>query len=100
MLLIAQHFRAFIHFHLPRVTNQGYSAVQECFDACEKQAIARIDDDIAARKTELDQLVQQKESREIDQVAEVARLRQFETDVANESVAIENIYQSFLKAEV
>jgi GTPase SAR1 family protein len=77
-----------------------YSAVQECFDACEKQAIARIDDDIAARKTELDQLVQQKESREIDQVAEVARLRQFETDVANESVAIENIYQGFLSAEI
>jgi replication fork clamp-binding protein CrfC len=76
-----------------------YSAVQECFDACEKQAIARINDDIAARKTELDQLVQQKESREIDRVAEVARLRQFEADVANESVAIENIYQSFLKAE-
>jgi tetratricopeptide (TPR) repeat protein len=27
MLLIAQHFRAFIHFHLPRVTNQGYTEV-------------------------------------------------------------------------
>jgi formate hydrogenlyase subunit 6/NADH:ubiquinone oxidoreductase subunit I len=77
-----------------------YSAVQECFDACEKQAISRINDDITARKTELDQLVKQKESREIDRVAEVARLRQFEQDVVKESESIENIYQGFLAAEV
>jgi formate hydrogenlyase subunit 6/NADH:ubiquinone oxidoreductase subunit I len=73
--------------------------VQECFDACEKQAISRINDDITARKTELDQLVKQKESREIDRVAEVARLRQFEQDVVKESESIENIYQGFLAAE-
>jgi replication fork clamp-binding protein CrfC len=77
-----------------------YSAVQECFDACEKQAISRINDDITARKTELDQLVKQKESREIDRVAEVARLRQFEQDVVKESESIENIYQGFLTAEI
>jgi replication fork clamp-binding protein CrfC len=76
-----------------------YSAVQECFDNCERQAIKRINDDINTRKGELDSLVKQKESREIDRIAEVARLQQFERDMNSEAQAIENFYQGFLTAE-
>jgi GTPase SAR1 family protein len=88
---------------LPEVAQEQwqpiYSAVQECFDNCERQAISRINDDINVRKAELDNLVKQKESREIDRIAEVARLQQFEQDVHNEAQSIENFYQSFLTAE-
>jgi GTPase SAR1 family protein len=88
---------------LPEVAQEQwqpiYSAVQECFDNCERQAISRINDDINVRKAELDNLVKQKESREIDRMAEVARLQQFEQDVNNEAQSIENFYQSFLTAE-
>jgi GTPase SAR1 family protein len=89
---------------LPEVAKEQwqpiYSAVQECFDTCESQAINRINDDIKVRKTELDNLVQQKESREIDRTAEISRLQQFEIDIAKEAQTIENLYQSFLTAEI
>jgi replication fork clamp-binding protein CrfC len=77
-----------------------YTAVQECFDACEQQALDRINDDIKVRKTELDNLVQQKESREIDRLAEVSRLQQLAADITSTVQTIENIYQNFLTTEV
>jgi hypothetical protein len=70
--------------------------VQECFDNYDREVIKRINDDINARKGELDNLVSQKESREIDRVAEVNRLQQFEADVVKESESIEAFYQGFL----
>jgi replication fork clamp-binding protein CrfC len=73
-----------------------YSAVQECFDTYEREAIERIDDDIKTRKVELQNLVKQKESQEIDRVTEVNRLQQFEAAVVKESESIESLYQGFL----
>jgi hypothetical protein len=70
--------------------------VQECFDSYEREAIERIDDDIKTRKVELQNLVKQKESQEIDRVTEVNRLQQFEADVVKESESIEAFYQGFL----
>jgi GTPase SAR1 family protein len=85
---------------LPEIANEQwqptYSAVQECFDNYEKEIIKRIDDDINARKGELDNLVAQKESREIDRTEEIARLQNFAGDIARESQEIDNLYQSFL----
>ena len=73
-----------------------YSAAQECFDSYEQEVIKRINDDINTRKSELQNLVKQKESQEIDRVTEIDRLQQFETDVLSESLSIENFYQGFL----
>jgi FtsZ-binding cell division protein ZapB/GTPase SAR1 family protein len=88
--------------YIPEVAKQQwqpvYSAVRECFDRYEKEAIERIDDDITARKSELTNLVSQKESREIDRAAELDRLQKFAVTISAEYQTIENLYQSFLVA--
>jgi hypothetical protein len=100
----AQEIKKQLIARLPNIANEQwqptYSAVQECFDCYEKEAIQRINDDIKARKGELDNLVTQKESREIDCTAELARLEKFAADVVAESQAIDNLYQSFLSVNI
>lgn len=86
--------------HLPQVVQQQwqpiYSAVQECFDVCEKDVIQRIDDDIKSRQSELDNLLQQKQSREIDRAAELERLQGVKTAIATDYNELEAIYQSVI----
>ncbi|NET35672.1 MAG: hypothetical protein F6K19_27215 [Cyanothece sp. SIO1E1] len=55
-----------------------------------------MNDNVQARKAELDNLVKQKESREINQAAESTRLNQLEQAVSAESQHIEAVYQGFL----
>lgn len=50
-------------------------AVKECFDVYEREVNQRINDDILSRKSELDNLVQQKETREINRDNELNRLK-------------------------
>ncbi|HEY9711117.1 MAG TPA: dynamin family protein, partial [Oculatellaceae cyanobacterium] len=54
--------------YLPQVANEQWlpvhDAVKECFDVYEREVTKRIDDDIQARKAELDNLLKQKESYE------------------------------------
>jgi len=73
-----------------------YSAVQECFDAYEREVIKRINDDIQARKAELDNLLKQKESREIDRELELSRLNRVESAVSTECQGLEAEYQALL----
>jgi len=65
---------------LPQIANEQTprirKAVKECFMAYEEAAIDRISQDIAARRVELSNLVEQKQQREIDQQKEIARLEQ------------------------
>jgi replication fork clamp-binding protein CrfC len=86
--------------HLPQVANEQsylvYDAVKECFDTYEREVTKRMDDDIQARKSELDNLLQQKQSYEINQGAELERLKKLETDISSESRSIETVYQNFL----
>lgn len=86
--------------YLPQVANEQWlpvhDAVKECFDVYEREVTKRIDDDIQARKAELDNLLKQKESYEINQGAELERLKKLEADVSSELQAIETVYQSFL----
>jgi GTPase SAR1 family protein/gas vesicle protein len=86
--------------HLPQVAQEQwqpiYSAVQECFDTYERELVKRIDDDIQSRKAELDNLLKQKESYEINRDAELNRLRQIEMAIAAENQGIEVTYQSLL----
>jgi GTPase SAR1 family protein len=96
----SQEIKKQLVIKLPEISREQwqpiYSAVQECFDSYEREAIERIDDDIKTRKGELQNLVKQKESQEIDRVTEVNRLQKFEDDVLSESLLIENFYQGFL----
>lgn len=86
--------------YLPQVANEQWlpvhDAVKECFDVYEREVTKRIDDDIQARKAELENLLKQKESYEINQGAELERLKKLETDVFSELQNIETLYQNFL----
>jgi replication fork clamp-binding protein CrfC len=86
--------------YLPQVAQEQapkvHEAVKECFDAYEKEITSRMNDDIRSRQTELDNLVHQKESVEIDRQSEIERLQKLAIDVNSETQKVENIYQSFL----
>ncbi|MEA5510979.1 dynamin family protein [Crocosphaera sp. UHCC 0190] len=86
--------------HLPKIAQEQsprvYDAIKECFDGYEKQITERMNDDIQSRKSELDNLVKQKESHEINQEKEIERLTQLEQEVKGESQSIEIVYQNFL----
>jgi hypothetical protein len=86
--------------YLPQVANEQWlpvhDAVKECFDAYEREVTKRIDEDIQSRKAELENLLKQKESYEINQGAELERLKKLETDVSSELRSVETLYQNFL----
>lgn len=88
--------------HLPQVAETQwqpvYDAVKECFDVYEREVRDRMNDDIQSRKSELDNLIKQKESREIDRSVEVNRLKKIESDVSSQTGKIETVYQEFLTA--
>lgn len=73
-----------------------YNAVKDCFDVYEREVSQRINDDIASRKSELDNLLKQKESREINREAELKRLRNLEKEVFAEMQKIETAYGDLL----
>ncbi len=86
--------------YLPQLVQEQwqpiYSAVQECFDAYEQEVMQRVNDDIQARQAELDNLLKQKESREIDRDTELNRLRTLEMAVAADCNGLESAYQTLL----
>ena len=86
--------------HLPKIANEQwqpvYDGVQACFDKYEEQVMGKIEQDICDRKAELDNLVSQKESREIDRDAEIARLREAEVNIQAASSRIDAAYQHAL----
>jgi replication fork clamp-binding protein CrfC len=86
--------------YLPQIANEQantvYNAVKECFDTYEKEVSQRINDDINARKSELDNLLKQKETREINRETELKRLQKLQTDVTDELRKIETSYSNLL----
>ncbi len=88
--------------YLPQVANerwqQIHDAIEDCFDAYEQEVSDRINDDIQSRQAELDNLIQQKESREIDREQELNRLHQLQQQVSDRLDRIEAEYQQLLAA--
>ncbi|MGD1913696.1 MAG: dynamin family protein [Rivularia sp. (in: cyanobacteria)] len=86
--------------YLPQVAQEQstnvYNAVKECFDAYEKEVSKRIEDDIAARKSELDNLLKQKESREINRDEELKRFKDLESDIFTQLQNVESAYSNLL----
>ena len=86
--------------YLPQVAQEQSpkvkEAISECFDTYHKEVTIRLNDDIKARQEELDNLVQQKESQEIDQQAESERLEKLVGDVAAATKGVEGVYQGLL----
>jgi GTPase SAR1 family protein/FtsZ-binding cell division protein ZapB len=87
--------------HLPQIAQEQwqpiYSAVRECFDKYEAEIMQRINDDIDARKAELDNLLKQKESFEVNREAELQRLETTEQQVAAAKDSLEAAYQDLLR---
>jgi len=86
--------------YLPQVANEQsqvvYNAVKECFDSYEREVSKRIKDDIVSRKSELDNLVKQKETREINRESELKRLKNLQEDVIAQLQKIEAAYNNLL----
>ena len=86
--------------YLPKVAEEQsanvYHAVKECFDAYEQEVSSRIQDDIAARKSELDNLLKQKESREINRDEELKRFEVLEKDIFAQLHNVESAYSNLL----
>ncbi len=86
--------------YLPQVAHEQsqtvYDAVKECFDSYEREVNKRINDDIVSRKSELDNLVKQKETREINREHEFKRLKNLQEDVIAQLQKIEAAYSKLL----
>jgi len=85
---------------LPQVAQEQsptvYHAVKECFDAYDREVSRRINGDITDRQSELDNLLKQKQTQEINRDAESQRLQSLQDDVAYELKTIESIYNNLL----
>ena len=86
--------------YLPQVAQEQWQpihdAVKECFDIYDREVNDRMNDDIHSRQAELDNLLAQKQSRQINYQAELERLKKLDADVATQSKSIESVYQDFL----
>ena len=78
--------------YLPKIADEQwrpvYTAVQSCFEVYEENVIGRISADIEAREAELDNVLQQKKSHEINRDQEIHRLTTLKQSIADE---IQNI---------
>lgn len=86
--------------YLPQVAEEQWQpihdAIAECFDTYEREVTERLNDDINARKAELDNLIQQKASQEINRTTELDRLQRFASEVNAQTEQVETLYQGFL----
>ena len=86
--------------HLPKLAEQQqqpvYEGVQACFDKYEEQVMERIEQDICDRSAELNNLLAQKQTKEIDRDAEINRLKSAEATIRAASERIDIAYQSAL----
>lgn len=79
---------------------QIYNVVEQCFDEYESEVMKRVNNDIKSRKAELDNLVVQKKSQEIDNSAELSRLNSLDGEVRSQLKTIEAAYQDLLSSPV
>lgn len=85
---------------LPKMAQeQAYAvhqAVRECFDAYESEVVRRMNEDIHARKAELDNLLAQKEKHEVNRDNEIHRLNRLDDDVYMQLSKLEDAYDQLL----
>jgi replication fork clamp-binding protein CrfC len=86
--------------YLPQLAQEQYEliyqTVNNCFEDYDREVIKRLNNDINSRKAELDNLLAQKESREINNETELKRLKSIDTEILLEIQNIESVYQSLL----
>ena len=88
--------------YLPKLAEEQWQpindAVNQCFDDQEREVIKRLNDDIKSRKDELDNLVEQKESDQVNRETELKRLRSLDAEVLSKVNGIESVYGYLLSA--
>ncbi|OKH20206.1 dynamin [Hydrococcus rivularis NIES-593] len=89
---------------LPKIAKEQawkvYNSVKEVFDNFEDEVNQRINSDIQSRKTELDELLAQKEYREIDHKKEVERLKALNGQIFAQWNCIEAAYDKLLEGTI
>ncbi|MGC8713300.1 MAG: hypothetical protein ACP5RH_13010 [Leptodesmis sp.] len=73
-----------------------YQAVKECFDTYQQEVVKRMNDDIQARKAELDELLRQKEDYEINQQAAFFRLNLLDNEMLTQLHDVEDAYDQLI----
>ena len=88
--------------YLPKLAQEQWQpinqTVKDCFDAYEREVTRRINDDIKSRRAELNNLLEQKQSRDIDRETEVKRLQRLDTEIASELRNVEEGYQYLISS--
>ncbi|NER80398.1 MAG: hypothetical protein F6K42_12635, partial [Leptolyngbya sp. SIO1D8] len=78
--------------YLPQIADEQwrpvYKAVQSCFEVYEENVIGRISADIEAREAELNNVLQQKQSHDINRDQEIHRLTTLKESIADEMQSI------------
>lgn len=86
--------------YIPQITQEQsfsiYQIVKECFETYEQGVVKRINDDIQSQKTEIDELIKQKESHEINRDEEIKRLKVLDSDVLQQKDNLEDAYDKLL----
>lgn len=77
-----------------------YNSVLEIFKNFEDGVIQRIDSDIESRKAELESLLAQKNSQEIDKTAEITRLNTLDSQILTQWNAVEATFDKLLEETV
>ncbi|MEO0867681.1 MAG: dynamin family protein [Cyanobacteria bacterium J06642_11] len=89
--------------HLPKLAEEQwqpiYDAVYDGFESYETSVMERIDQDIVSRKAELDNLVKQKETSEINRDTETQRLKTAQDKVEAAYKQLESVYQYLLAVD-
>jgi GTPase SAR1 family protein len=87
--------------NLPNIANKEkitvYNSIMDIFKKFEDGVTQRIDSDIMSRKAELEGLLAQKESQEIDKTAEIARLNNLDNKILTQWNAVEATYDKLLE---
>ncbi|BAY66418.1 hypothetical protein NIES22_65570 [Calothrix brevissima NIES-22] len=85
---------------LPQISQEQsfnvYQIVKECFVNYHTEVVKRINDDIKSQKTEIDKLLKQKESHEINRDEEINRLKLLENNVLRQMHTLEDAYDKLL----
>lgn len=83
--------------YLPQLAQEQkesiYQAVKDCFNNYEQEVSKRINEDIKSRQAELDNLLRQKQSQEINYQAESNRLKTLDAEVLAEYHNLESVYE-------
>ena len=86
--------------YLPQIAQKQWApinqTVKDCFDAYEREITKRVNNDIKARKAELENLLKQKGTQEFNQEVELKRLKSLDADVLTQYRSIDFIYECLL----